>query len=344
MRYFTALFMTLVLFSCSKEVDLTKMEQTIYVRTNGADMPVHVHGNLSNEIIIIVVHGGPGGNGLEYRNGLYAEKLEQKYAMAYWDQRGQGMSHGHYDESLVTVQQMADDLDAVVKVMKAKYGESNKIVVMGHSWGGTVTAKYMLTEGYQSHVDAWIEADGAHDIPQLNHDAISMYINVANEQIAAGNNTSNWQEILDWASAIDSTNITDEQSGEINQNGFKVEGWLTNDGVMQTAEEGGNEVPYISGPTNPFTSFLAGSVTSNLLNEEIENTALTDELYKVTLPTLILWGKYDFVVPPSLGYDTYDNISSSNKQIVIFEKSGHSPMSNEWEAFADAIISFVDGL
>lgn len=333
-----------MMISCNKDEDLVNVDEVIWVRSNGADMPVHVHGTLENSTIILIVHGGPGGNGLEYRSGKYTEPLEARYAMAYWDQRGQGMSHGHYSDGDVTVSQMADDLDAVIKVLKAKYGANNKLVVLGHSWGGTLTAKYMVTGNNQQNVDAWIEANGAHDIPQLNHDAISMFINVANQQIAAQNNVANWQGILDWASGIDSNNVTSEQSGEINQKGFEVEAWLTEDGVMQEPEQGGTHVPGLSGPTNPLTSFLAGSATSNLLNDEVEATALTSQLSNVTIPTLVLWGRYDFVVPVSLGYDTYDNISSTNKQIVIFEKSGHSPMSNEWEAFSNSIISFVDGL
>ena len=144
-----------LLVACKKDEDLTKLDETIWVRNEGADMPVHIHGNLTNDVILLIVHGGPGGNGLEYRTGKYTVPLEAKYAVAYWDQRGQGMSHGKYDDKDLSIDLMVDDLDAVIKVLKSKYASSN-IVVLGHSWGGTLTAKYMTSGKVHSSVSAWI--------------------------------------------------------------------------------------------------------------------------------------------------------------------------------------------
>ena len=150
--------------------------------------------------------------------------------------------------------------------------------------------------------------------------------------------------ILNSSSNARIISITEKESIEINYNGFEAEEWLTEDGVMSVSETGGNKVSYFFGPVNPLTSFLSGNITNFTLSNEIENTSLTSQLFKVTIPTLVLWGKYDFVVPPSLGFDTYNNISSVKKDIVIFEKSGHSPMSNEWRAYSDAIISFIEAI
>ena len=202
----------------------------------------------------------------------------------------------------------------------------------------------MVSGNVHSSVSAWIESNGAHDIPKLNLDAINMFKTVANDQITLGNNISNWSEVLDWANSVDTNNISEDESFEINSKGFEAENWLTEDGLIKASESGGNEVPYLTGPVNPLTSLISGGITNFKLSPEIEQLSLTDQLYKVTIPTLVLWGRYDFVVPPTLGYDTYNNISSTKKEIVIFEKSGHSPMSNEWEPFSDAIISFIDSL
>lgn len=338
---YSVLFL-LCLIACEKE-DLTKVDEVFWVRNQGADMPVHVHGNLTNSVILLIVHGGPGGSGLDYRAGKYTVPLENKYAVAYWDQRGQGMSHGRYTDADLTVDKMVSDLDAVIRVLNNKY-KNSKIVVLGHSWGGTLTAKYMVSGNVHSSVSAWIESNGAHDIPKLNRDAINMFKTVANDQITFGNNIYNWSEVLDWANSVDTNNISEDESLKINSKGFEAENWLIEDGLIQASESGGNEVPFLTGPVNPLTSLISGGVTNFKLYPEIEQFSLTDQLYKVTIPTLVLWGRYDFVVPPTLGYDTYNNISSTKKEIVIFEKSGHSPMDNEWEPFSDAIVSFIDSL
>jgi pimeloyl-ACP methyl ester carboxylesterase len=336
------LFLSLTVLGCSSEQILTNIDETIVVRSNGADMPVYIHGNLSSNVIVVFVHGGPGGNGLEYRSGRFAEELEQNYAVAYWDQRGQGMSQGKFLKEDYTVQQMADDLHAVIQVLKVKYSTNPSIFILGHSWGGMLTAKFVTTDDYQDDIAGWITSNGAHDIPLLNREAIALFLSVADEQTIAGNNINYWNEIKSWAAAIDTNNITLEQGGEINQKAFEAEERLYQDGIIVFEGDGGLRNPVLNGRVNPITSLITGSIASDALLEEVEQTSLTAELNKVTLPTLILTGKYDFVVPPKLGVSAFNAISSTNKYYQEFEKSGHSPMDNEWQPYTQALIDFIE--
>jgi pimeloyl-ACP methyl ester carboxylesterase len=76
--------------------------------------------------------------------------------------------------------------------------------------------------------------------------------------------------------------------------------------------------------------------------KEVELAAYTNEMHKITIPTLLQWGKYDFVVPPALGYSAYDEIGAVNKYLKIYEHSAHSPMNNEPDLFVKDIITFVE--
>ena len=58
-------------------------------------------------------------------------------------------------------------------------------------------------------------------------------------------------------------------------------------------------------PVSLITSYFSGAATSNLLFDEIEKTEMTDQLYKINIPCLFLWGKYDIVVPPQLAKDAF---------------------------------------
>ncbi|MGB1038410.1 MAG: alpha/beta fold hydrolase [Bacteroidia bacterium] len=335
-------FCLAILGGCSRESIKENLDETLVVRYKGADMPVYVHGNIDSKVIVLIVHGGPGGNGPEYRTGPYAEDLETRYAVAYWDQRGQGMSHGKYNSEDLTMELMAEDMRAVVLTLKSKYDDAS-IFALGHSWGGTVSSKFMISGDNQFLLNGWIEADGAHDIPKLNIDAVKMFQEVGQEQIAMGNNVSNWQDITEWADGIDTLDISKEVGGEINEKGHKVSEWLIEDKVINGSSSGGIESSGLKGHTNPLTSFLSGNYTSNKLVENgIEEVSYTAELNKVAIPSLFLWGRYDFVVPPSLAYDAYNNVSSSFKKIVIFEKSAHSPMDTEWEAFNKEVVDFIE--
>jgi pimeloyl-ACP methyl ester carboxylesterase len=315
--------------------------EVIYVRSSGADMPAYVYGNTSSNTFMIVLHGGPGGNGLEYRGGIYVEDLEKEMAVVYWDQRGQGNSRGNGSKEELNIDLLLNDLDQLVAVLKSHYGENISLFLFGHSWGGTYGTKYLMEQWRQDQFKGWIEADGAHDIPKLNKEAIKMFITIGEDQIAQGNNVSDWQPIVDFAKGVDTTKaISNNDGGQINSYGYTAEGLISE---IKSGEAEGIQMPYLSSPIDPISGGLSGSITANtLVNNGIEDIALTDSLYKITIPSLFLWGKYDFVVPPQLGIDAANLVSSTDKEYIEYEFSGHSPMNGEGKAFAADIIEFVN--
>lgn len=328
-----------ILASCNVPADISEdARETITIRNLGADIPAYVYGNTASKTFIIIVHGGPGGNGLEYR-GYYSKELEKNYAVVYTDQRGQGSSHGHYGKADVTIDNMVSDLEVLFRSLKARYGEDVSLFMMGHSWGGTLGTAYMIKDDLQYLLNGWIEVDGAHDIPMLNRAAIAMYIEYANREIAASRNVDRWQEILDFASAVDTTvEIPDSIGGRINQYGHEAEGLL--DEVV-SSDLSSVDASATFGQ-NILTSTISGSFTSGQLNDEVEVTSLTSQMDKIEIPSLFLWGRHDFVVPPRLAATGYQAISSTEKKLVYFEKSGHSPMDNEPEKFIKEVESFVE--
>ena len=77
------------------------------------------------------------------------------------------------------------------------------------------------------------------------------------------------------------------------------------------------------------------------LSKNFIDLNLSPFLYKVTIPVLITGGKYDLIVPEEVQYDAYNKVSSKQKEIIIFNKSGHSPSSTQAEEFANAVINFI---
>lgn len=306
-------------------------------------MPAHIHGNVSSKVLIVVLHGGPGGSGLEYRTGVFSNELEKFYGIVYFDQRGQGMSQGKYTE--ISVDVMVEDVNALVKILKIKYGTDTQIYLYGHSWGGLLGSAFLVKDDYQTSISGWIESNGAHDLSQLNKAAIPLFLQVAEEQIQKGHSVEKWQEVKDWATAIDVKNITNEQSTEINQRGFEMEDYLRQDAEISQSSNGNSYLKTILiSPLNPITSYFTGNRTNNALNDEVEATALTPQLSKIRIPCLFIYSKYDFVVPAALGKSAYEAVASSNKKLVIFEQSGHSPMDSEPLYYAANIKEFVESV
>jgi pimeloyl-ACP methyl ester carboxylesterase len=67
-----------------------------------------------------------------------------------------------------------------------------------------------------------------------------------------------------------------------------------------------------------------------------------DRLYLASrLPTLIVWGGRDRIIPVGHASTAHDAIPGS--RLVIFEKSGHFPHTEEPEHFVEVLQDFVDG-
>lgn len=329
--------MALLFSACSDEGELAEnVRETIYVRNKGADIPAHIYGKTASKTFLVIVHGGPGGSGIEYR-GYYSQELEKDYAVVYTDQRGQGTSHGHYTTDDVNIETMTEDLYLLIKSLKTRYGADVSMFMLGHSWGGTLGTAYMLNETYQKELNGWLEVDGAHDIPMLNRAAIAMFKQIGQEQIDNGIKADEWQPIVDFANGVDTNNISNEEGGEINQKAYTAEGLI--DEVQASSQPGGLSPLYVN---HALISFIAGGITASQLENEVEMASYTDQMGAITLPTIFLWGKYDFVVSPRLAYTGYNQIGSTEKEIVIFEKSGHSPMDNEADLFIEKVKGFME--
>lgn len=88
---------------------------------------------------VIFVHGGPGYNSAGFELGAAKELAETGYFVIVFDQRGCGRSRGYRPRGGWTFDELYQDIDTVA----AKYG-LDTFHLLGHSWGGTLAARYAL--------------------------------------------------------------------------------------------------------------------------------------------------------------------------------------------------------
>ncbi len=62
----------------------------VYIKQKNQSLYLKVAGYVGSRKLLLIVHGGPGGNSLDYRDALVTESLEKKIAVAYGDQRNSG--------------------------------------------------------------------------------------------------------------------------------------------------------------------------------------------------------------------------------------------------------------
>lgn len=323
------------IFGCQSD-NQEHVKDILYVKRAKAEMPAYIYGNSSSKVYVIVLHGGPGGSGLEYRIGAYNDQLEDKYAMVYFDQRGQGMSQGNYDSKSLTVKEMAHDVLLLADVLKHKYGSDISVFLMGHSWGGMLGTQTLL-EDDKNRFKGWIEIDGAHDIPETFKQS---FLKVANSVETYGDNSTFWKDIQNRISNMDSLNFS---TIYINSTAYKIESKLTSQGLIAMPETDFKLLKYPFFVNNYLTSWVSGRITNGTLyNQELKNYTLTPRLKEIKIPTLLCWGKYDHAVPVALGEQAMQFIGSQEKELIVYEKSGHSPMITESQTFTADVIEFVE--
>lgn len=340
--YIYALIIGLLFTACNKDKASTK--ELFFFRNDGSDMLVNIEGNISSNTFILLLHGGPGGSGADYNFGTYTKDLEERYAIIYWDQRGQGGSTGQYKASDVTVSKMAEDCAALTRAIKLKYGEDADIFLLGHSWGGMLGTAALVETDIQNDLNGWIDVDGAHNIPLLNREAIIMFEYYADIVLQQEPQHAFWNEIKAFTDTVDINNISIDEGGSINSYGHQAESYIAN----ITHDDDAEEFDYFNyvfiNPTGAYHSSVNGFFTSNQLYQEVESKAYLESLNKINLPCLFQWGRFDFVVPPAVGIDAYNGVSTpaSQKEFIYYDQSGHSPMSNEPAQFVADIVDFVE--
>jgi pimeloyl-ACP methyl ester carboxylesterase len=328
-----------ILLSCSKEDPLV-IDDTFFLRHQGADMPVYVNGNRESKTFVVVIHGA-GSFGLSFRNGAFKDILEKEFAFVYWDQRGQGTSQGHYSKPENMIELMASDIVALVGVLKEKYGDDINLFLMGHSFGGMLGLEALLKHGLQDDILGWISLSGAHDFVLTKQTRAMVLYAIANEQILLGNSISDWEQIQEELEGLDP--VSDDDYNTILGLVPRASKLLEDDGVVSSETPSG-----IVGNTifqnNPLT-WQISHLFNQPVNYAIENNySLSDHLPQLTIPSLWLYGKYDFSVPVYVGSDAAQRAGSLNKEFIMFEESMHHPHYTEWEIFAEEMYSFINGV
>ncbi len=340
-RILLATMVLLGLVSCQKEkISMgTDVSDTFYVDNAGASMRVLVEGNTESHTFILFVAGGPGAGSFFYNTTYIKAHLADKYACVFWDQRDAGASQGNANSSDLNLPQMTDDLKKVIEVIKYRYGANTSVYLMGHSFGGLLTASFMTTGSNQDLVKGWIFADGSHNYPLNDSLTRQMLLTTGEHQILENDHVGQWLPIVTYCESH-SGNFSLAESFQMEDYAEQAEKLFS---VVKQVSLFDLIRQYAVKDHWPLTSMLFNYLYSSNddFNQALAKTEFTSQLYKVTVPTLIMYGRYDFVCPKELGEDLYNHIGASKKKMVISPISGHDIFLQDEVFFCDQIGQFV---
>lgn len=340
---FSIAFLALLTACQKEEISLsTNADEVFYLENNKAAMPIRVHGNTASKTFIMMIHGGPGGDAVIYRSEYVKSHVEPKYAMVYWDQRNGGASQGSLNGSFDELQYFVEDFEKVITLLKYRYGDDISIFVNGHSWGGFLTPAFLQKGDNQHLVKGWIQSAGAHNIPLLNKYAVEMLLDKANIEIAADRHVAKWTEIRDYCQRLNLP-LTLNEAVKINQYTFQAQEMTPE--IPQAAIGFGEAFDIYLENDFPIQQLIitTNPVTASLANWLFGGQQISDGMAHITIPTLLLFGKWDFTCPPKLADDIEERVQSAYIKKVIFENSGHNVMSGaDREAYWEEVMEFVE--
>src|SRR5262245_24650048 len=273
----------------------------------GATLYVEVLGSAAG-VPLVVVNGGPGFDHT-YEHATVPgsvsawETLAKKRRVVFYDQRGNGRSGALAQGQSCTLADQIDDLDAV----RAHLG-AQAIDLLGHSWGGYLVMAYAAR--HPENIRHLVIVDSA--APKWA-DTVFLFKDVFPEGVERSDGFT-------FADELGDKRATEAGLREY----FR---WLF----------------YSPEKRDAFVAQVAAGVFAKAVNEAVDQDVrrfdLNPELPKFKFPTLVVTGRYDINVAPSVAYKIHKAIPGS--KFVVFERSGHLPFYEEPEAFVRALEVFL---
>ena len=252
---------------------------------------------------LVVANGGPGFDHSYLLCGDVWDRLAAGRKIVFYDQRGNGQSSELKDGQPCGLAEQIDDLDA----LRAHLG-FEKIDLLGHSWGGYLVMAYAAR--HPDRIAHLMIVDSA--APKIQ-DTVFLFKNIYPETTAREDGLAFAVELGDGkAIAADLR----EYMTMLFYSPEVKEAFLARSG-----------------------SFVYRQKVNKAVWNDLQRFDLNPELPKFKFPTLVVTGRYDFNVAPSVAWAIHNAIPGS--EMAVFEKSGHLPFCEERDAFLKRVGAFL---
>ncbi|MCX7711105.1 MAG: alpha/beta hydrolase [Clostridia bacterium] len=303
-----------------EEISLSGIKQYIYIRGHSIKKPV-----------LLFLHGGPGGPEVGVLR-RFNSALEEHFVVVQWDQRGAGRSYNpDIPAGSMTSKQIVQDACELIQMLKKRF-EKEKVFVMGHSFG-TIFG-LLLAQQYPEHIEAYI---GVSQVVNRKEEEIKSYEFVFNKAQTENNKKAIKQlEMVGFPKNGCYKNVEDL---------VVQRKWLGNfGGVTKNLKDLTRW--YLS---NLFTPEYPLSVKLKpmegmkfsmkyLWNQLMDTNFLALDA-ELKVPALFCMGRHDRITWLELVEEYCNKLKAPQKEVVVFENSGHMPNSEEAEKFNELLIN-----
>jgi pimeloyl-ACP methyl ester carboxylesterase len=307
---------------------LATLEQ---VTLNGRKEWVTIRGADQTAPVLLFLAGGPGGTELAtVRRTLGG--LEDHFLVVVWDQPGAGKSFSAIDHGDLELQTYIDDALALMDLLCRRFGRS-KLYLMGESWGSALAL--LVSARRPDLVDACF---GTGQMVGFLENDIACY-----------------DFALSWAR--DKGDVKEEEK-LVKQgpppyygrgSGGKQTAYLLDTFAYMREVKGvrsnGDTMGDIMSPEYNLVDklhWLLGLLyTLDKFYPKLWGLDLRQAVPRLEVPVYFLVGRHDVNASIPLLLDYFSKLEAPAKEIVWFERSGHTPWSSEPELFVGEVVARI---
>lgn len=277
-------------------------EQGLSFEANGVTIWYEVRGD-GPGTPLVVANGGPGFDHSYLHCSPAWDRLAKGRKVVFYDQRGNGRSSALKDGTPFGLAEQIVDLDALRDHLGLP-----RIDLLGHSWGGYLVMAYAAR--YPERIAHLLLVDSV--APKIQ-DTVFLFKNIHPETVSMEDSVAFAVELGD-EKAI-ATDLHEYMT-------MLFYGAEARDAFLARS-----------------ASFSYHQKVNRAVWTDLQRFDLNPELAKFKFPTLVVTGRYDFNVAPSVAWGIHKAIPGS--ALAIFEKSGHLPFCEEVDGFVTRVQGFL---
>jgi pimeloyl-ACP methyl ester carboxylesterase len=314
-----------------EKFEIDRLEKVVI---NNSEQWLLVRGKNSSAPLVIHVQAGPGLPIIPEANTM--EKLmhlEDKYLVAYWDQRACGKSFNKsINNKALNFSQLSDDVIQCTRYLLKKY-EKNKSIIIGYSIGATLSL--MAAAKDSSIFDRLFLVGIDIDIPTANNYALEYLMTKSK-----GNKKLSKQVIDLGKEPITNAKLFQKRAKLLTNLGGIKTGSSYNRLLMATIT---NMIFSKAYRLSDIPKTIKGmEFSQNALLPEFSSLNLFDKIKSIGVPVHFIQGKLDGIAPYLTAVKYYESLQADRKSFTCFDNSAHMPHYDEPEKFSRLLEEMIN--
>ena len=295
------------------------------VEINGRDLALMVRGSSVDNPVLLFLAGGPGGSELGAMR-MHSRALEGHFVVVTLDQRGTGKSYDQLDPaSTLTPDAAVDDVVDITRYLTHRF-DQDQVYLLGQSWGSLlgVLAAQREPQLFHAFIGVGQMVAPAETDKVFYRDTLAWARETGRSGLVAkllDNGQPPYSDVLDYEAVL-----------PYEQEVYPYDHSGNSEGSGQMAENILVEEYTLLESVHIFAGFLD---TFALLYPQIQDVDLRTQAPSLAVPVYLAQGAHEAPGRAGPAQEWFNSLQAPDKELVIFGTSGHRPLWEQPDEFAE---------